>query len=79
MRLLHSLRHAFGSKLATEGVELYTIQKLLRHSDPRMTQRYSELADKALINGSAKAGELFSQIKKDSDNKEVQAGPNSVK
>jgi len=44
-----------------------------------MTQRYSELADKALINGSAKAGELFSQIKKDSDNKEVQAGPNSVK
>lgn len=48
-RPLHGLRHAFASFLASSGqVDLYTLQKLLTHSSPQMTQRYAHLADEAL-------------------------------
>jgi integrase len=74
VRPLHSLRHAYASKLASEGVGLYTVQKLLRHSDPRMTQRYSELADQALKDGSKLAGKLFSQLKEKSSEQIIKIG-----
>jgi len=45
-RPLHGLRHAYASLLASSGeVDLYTLQKLLTHSSPQMTQRYAHLAD----------------------------------
>ena len=46
----HTWRHSFGSRLFNkgEGVELYTIQKLLGHETPIMTQRYVHLADETL-------------------------------
>ena len=48
-RPLHGLRHAYASMLASSGkVDLYTLQKLLTHSSPQMTQRYAHLADEAL-------------------------------
>jgi len=47
-RILHGLRHHFASTMASNGVDLYTIQRLLGHSSPAMTQRYSHLADAAL-------------------------------
>ncbi|SHN70094.1 tyrosine-type recombinase/integrase [Desulfovibrio litoralis] len=48
-RPLHGLRHAYASFLASSGqVDLYTLQKLLTHSSPLMTQRYAHLADEAL-------------------------------
>jgi integrase len=48
-RPLHGLRHAFASFLASSGqVDLYTLQKLLTHGSPQMTQRYAHLADEAL-------------------------------
>lgn len=48
-RLLHGLRHAYASMLASSGqVDLYTLQKLLTHGSPQMTQRYAHLADEAL-------------------------------
>ncbi|MGE4520395.1 MAG: tyrosine-type recombinase/integrase [Desulfobacteraceae bacterium] len=48
-RPVHGLRHVFASNLASSGeVDMYTIQKLLGHSDPRMTQRYSHLRDESL-------------------------------
>ncbi|MBU2648711.1 site-specific integrase [bacterium] len=51
-RPLHGLRHQFATMLASSGrVDLYTIQKLLNHKDPRMTQRYAHLVDHALIRG----------------------------
>lgn len=40
----HDLRHTFASNLVTDGVELYTVQKLLRHETAAMTQRYAHLA-----------------------------------
>ena len=37
----HSCRHSFGSWLVEEGVDLYTVQKLLGHKTNVMTQRYA--------------------------------------
>ncbi|MDD2388429.1 MAG: site-specific integrase [Desulfobacterales bacterium] len=44
----HCLRHTFASWLAEEGESLQVVQKLLGHSTPIMTQRYSHLGDNTL-------------------------------
>jgi integrase len=64
-RALHGLRHVYASMLASSGkVELYTLQKLLTHKDPRMTQRYAHLHDEALKKASDVAADLFQEISK---------------
>lgn len=40
----HTLRHTHASWLVMEGVDLYTVQKILGHSNLEMTQRYAYLA-----------------------------------
>ncbi len=45
---LHGLRHHFASSLASSGVSLQVIQKLLTHKDASTTQRYAHLANKTL-------------------------------
>jgi integrase len=48
-RPLHGLRHVYASMLASTGeVDMYTLQKLLTHKHPNMTQRYAHLRDDAL-------------------------------
>lgn len=48
----HGLRHTFASHLASSGeVDLYTLQRLLTHKSPIMTQRYAHLRDEALRRG----------------------------
>ncbi len=48
-RPIHGLRHNFASRLASSGqVDMYTLQKLLTHESPLMTQRYAHLADEAM-------------------------------
>jgi len=48
----HGLRHSFASHLASSGeVDLYTIQRLLTHKSPAMTQRYAHLRDETLKRG----------------------------
>lgn len=37
---VHSLRHTFGSMVVRETRSLYTAQRLLGHTDPRVTARY---------------------------------------
>ncbi len=44
----HGLRHHFGSALANAGVDLYTVQRLLRHRDPYTTMRYAHLQEQRL-------------------------------
>jgi integrase len=61
-RPLHGLRHTFASMLASSGeVDLYTLQKLLTHKTPAMTQRYAHLRDEALKRASEVAGDFFSR------------------
>jgi len=61
-RALHGLRHVYASMLASSGrVDIYTLQKLLTHKHPRMTQRYAHLADEALARASNVAGDIISE------------------
>ncbi|MBC8179921.1 site-specific integrase [candidate division KSB1 bacterium] len=61
-RPLHGLRHVYASMLASSGeVDLYTLQKLLTHKDPKMTMRYSHLRDGALKRASELAGTIIEQ------------------
>jgi integrase len=72
-RALHGLRHVYASMLASSGeVGMYTLQKLLTHTDPKMTQRYAHLRDEALKRASNLAGDIVTQAsKQDKDEKLV--------
>lgn len=61
-RPMHGLRHSFASHLASSGaVDLYTIQRLLTHKSPLMTQRYAHLRDETLRRASNLAGNVISE------------------
>jgi integrase len=47
----HDLRHTFASRLAQRGIDLYLIQKLLGHREPRMVQRYAHHSVESLRAG----------------------------
>ncbi len=49
--VIHTLRHTFASHLAINGTPIFTIQKLMDHSDIKQTLRYAKLApDSGKIN-----------------------------
>jgi integrase len=59
-RALHGLRHTYASMLASSGqVDMYTLQKLLTHKSPVMTQRYAHLRDSTLRDASTLAGNII--------------------
>lgn len=61
-RPLHGLRHVFASMLASSGqVDMYTLQKLLTHKGPAMTQRYAHLRDDVLKRASELAGKIVGE------------------
>ena len=48
--------------LASSGqVDMYTLQKLLTHKGPSMTQRYAHLRDDALQRAANLAGDIINQ------------------
>ena len=58
-RALHGLRHVYASMLASSGkVDMYTLQKLLTHKSPIMTQRYAHLQDETMRRASDLAGDI---------------------
>jgi len=57
--VFHSARHSFGSLLAEQGQDLYTIQKLIGHKTVTMTQRYSHLTENKLKNAVESLGKAF--------------------
>ena len=62
-RPLQGLRHVYASMLASSGqVDLYTLQKLMTHKSPMMTQRYAHLRDDALKRAANLAGDLIKDI-----------------
>ncbi|MFZ7127802.1 MAG: tyrosine-type recombinase/integrase [Desulfobacterales bacterium] len=65
-RPLHGLRHLYASMLASSGkVDMFTLQKLLTHKSPQMTQRYAHLRDESLKQAAELAGDLISDVGKD--------------
>ena len=71
-RALHGLRHVYASMLASSGqVDMYTLQKLLTHKSPLMTQRYAHLRDETLKRASGLAGDLIVQAANGSTDKVV--------
>lgn len=71
-RAVQGLRHTYASMLASSGVvDLYTLQKLLTHKDPRMTQRYAHLRDEALRKASEVAGAIIEDAAKQKEEKVV--------
>lgn len=58
-RPLHDSRHLYASKLASDGVSLYIIQRLLAQEDPRSCKRYSHLTEDSLRQATALAAPLI--------------------
>lgn len=68
-RPLHGLRHVYASMLASSGkVDMYTLQKLLTHKSPQMTQRYAHLRDESLRAASELAGGIIQAATGKKDN-----------
>lgn len=53
---LHDLRHTFASILVNKGEQLYDVQTLLGHANPRTTQRYAHLAPQTLLDAAEVVG-----------------------
>ena len=63
-RALHGLRHVYASLLASSGqVDLYTLQRLMTHKSPQMTQRYAHLQDEALQRASNLVADVIGQMR----------------
>jgi len=46
---MHVLRHSFASYFIVNGGNILTLQKILGHSDIKMTMRYAHLAPDHLL------------------------------
>jgi site-specific recombinase XerD len=46
----HDMRHDFASQLVMRGVDIYTVCKMLNHSDVKITMKYAHLAPKQKLN-----------------------------
>jgi integrase len=53
---VHDLRHSYASNFVAQGGSLFALQRLLGHSDPRMTNRYSHVAKDYLLEQSRYVG-----------------------
>jgi integrase len=71
-RPFHGLRHVYASMLASSGqVDMYTLQKLLTHKSPQMTQRYAHLRDETLKWASDLVGSLVAEAVKGKKKKKI--------
>ncbi|MEW6586250.1 MAG: site-specific integrase, partial [Nitrospirota bacterium] len=74
-RPFHGLRHVFASMLASSGkVDMYTLQKLMTHKSPMMTQRYAHLRDETLRNASDLAGNIIERAGQAKNQEDAAAG-----
>jgi len=58
-RILHGSRHVYASTGVSNGIDLYTMQHLLTHKSPAMTQRYAHLANDHLRRASERTSALL--------------------
>lgn len=62
-RPFHGLRHVYATMLASSGkVDMYTLQKLLTHKSPEMTQRYAHHRDEALRRAAEDVGDILANV-----------------
>ena len=59
---IHDLRHSFASFLVNAGNSLYTVQKILGHTQIKTTQRYSHLNQDTLIDAANAASKCIPMI-----------------
>lgn len=59
---LHDLRHTYASHLVSAGESLAIVGRLLGHTQPQTTQRYSHLADDPLRAATEKFGNTLNSI-----------------
>jgi len=65
----HLSRHTFATLTLTEGADLYTVSKLLGHSDIKNTQIYAHVVNKLKIDAVARLPKFNMNISSDSDRK----------
>lgn len=58
---LHDLRHSYASFMVNNGCSLYEVQKVLGHSDPRVTQRYAHLDAKSILSAVNKTSKAIAK------------------
>lgn len=58
---LHDLRHTFASLAVSAGQSLYSVQALLGHASPTMTQRYAHLSNTMLREASQAVADVVGQ------------------
>jgi site-specific recombinase XerD len=68
----HDMRHTFATRLVQSGVDLYKVQKLLKHKSPVMTQRYAHHYPESLRDGVEVLDKISTNLAQ-SDKKEVTA------
>ena len=67
--VFHTLRHSYASWLVQNGVDLYTVKKLMGHSTLAMTERYAHLAKENLKNAVKKFEESLKTAAKKKETK----------
>ena len=70
---MHDLRHHFSATLRMNGVDLHTLQKLLGHSDPRMTDRYAHLSQPFLLDAAKRLDGVLSLVPAPEEKEEEEA------
>jgi site-specific recombinase XerD len=61
---VHALRHTHATILVEQGVPVTVVQKAMRHSDLRMTMRYTHTKLESVSDGISK---FLDYLKKDDD------------
>jgi integrase len=62
-RPFHGLRHVYATMLANSGkVDMFTLQKLMTHKSPQMTQRYAHHRDEAMRRAAEDVGDILSDV-----------------
>lgn len=64
--VIHSLRHTFGTRLGEEGVDVFTLMKIMGHSTVEMTKRYvhptPEMVTRAFAKLEARNGRKLQKV-----------------
>ena len=61
IRLYNAVRHSYATQLLNSGVEKARVSRLLRHSDPKMIEKYAEYETDSLETDAGKVKRFYKQ------------------